>query len=131
MTNKIKPILIFTALHLILTLVFAQLVGPAGWKLEEYFGLVGWAGTAPRYILHLYIAPIVFLVFRIRPQLLYGALCGLIMVIPLALLCISAKCPVYAPLLRLGWGTMHGLILMWLANRLFFENFTEKFSNTK
>jgi flagellar biosynthesis protein FliQ len=87
-------------------------VGPAIGKLEGLFGLVGWAGRAPFYVLPLYVGPVVLWA---RPRLITGLVVGLVLAIPLALWSIAARCLPFVVFTYLASGALQGLVLAWLA----------------
>jgi hypothetical protein len=101
------------AANVALTAITAAVVGPAIAKLEGLFGLVGWAGRAPFYLLPLYIGPVVLWV---RPRLITGLVVGLALTIPLALWSIAAKCPPFVVATYVASGALQGLVLTWLAH---------------
>jgi hypothetical protein len=100
------------AVNVALTAVTAALVGPAIGKLEALFGLVGWAGRAPFYLLPLYIGPVVLWA---RPRLSTGLMVGLVLAIPLALWAVAARCSPFVIVTYLASGAAQGLALAWLA----------------
>jgi hypothetical protein len=100
------------AVNVALTAITAALVGPAIEKLEALFGLVGWAGRAPFYLLPLYVGPVVLWA---RPRLTSGLLVGLVLAIPLALWSVAARCSPFVVVTYLASGALQGLALAWLA----------------
>ncbi len=100
------------AVNVVLTAITAAAVGPAIGKLEGLFGLVGWAGRAPFYLLPLYIGPVVLWV---RPRLITGLVVGLALSIPLALWSIAARCPPFIVVTYIVSGALQGFALAWLA----------------
>jgi hypothetical protein len=100
------------AVNVALTALTAAVVGPAIGKLEGLFGLVGWAGRAPFYLLPLYIGPVVLWA---RPRLITGLVVGLALSIPLALWSIAARCASFVVVTYVVSGALQGLALAWLA----------------
>jgi hypothetical protein len=100
--------------NMALTILTAGGVGPAAWKLEQLFGLVGWAGRIPFYLLLLYIGP---MVLWLRPSIRNGMVIGLAMTIPLALWSVATKCPLLVPVVYSTSGMLQGGLLSWLATR--------------
>lgn len=98
--------------NIALTILTASIVGPAAWKLQELFGLVGWVARAPFYLLPLYLAP---LVFRIRPSIVGGVVIGLSLAVPLALWNVATKCLLVVPIAYLVSGIVQGAFVSWLA----------------
>ncbi len=97
-----------------LTITTSGLVGPADSKLEGLFGLVGWAGRIPFYLLQLYIG---LFVLWIKPGKFGGLLLGVLLVSPLALWSIATKCPPVVPATYLLSGAVQGIFLAWLTRR--------------
>ena len=101
--------------NITLTILTAQAVGPAAWKLQEVFGLVGWAARIPFYVLPLYIGPVILWV---QPRISTGIIVGLLMAVPLALWSVATKCPPLVPVVYAISGAFQGGLLSWLARRL-------------
>lgn len=100
--------------NLALTVLTALGVGPSVSKLEDLFGLVGWVGRAPFYLLPLYLGPIVLWV---RPAIRTGILLGLAVGAPLALWAVATRCPPVVPAAYLVSGVVQGALLSWMARR--------------
>jgi len=94
--------------NLLLTIVTAGVVGPSSQKLADFFGLVGWAGRAPFYLLPLYLTP---LTFWLRPTVRAGVFVGFMLGLPLALWARAAGCPLSVQPTYLISGILQGAAL--------------------
>ena len=112
-TIKARSLLVIVA-GAVVTVLTSSSVGPATSKLEGLFGLVGWAGRIPFYLLQFYIG---FFVLWIKPGKLGGLALGVLLVSPLALWSIAAKCPPVVPATYLLSGAFQGILLTWLTKR--------------
>lgn len=100
------------SLNVVITVLTAQVVGPAPAKLEGMFGLVGWKARLPFYLLPLYLAP---LVLWSRPSRAVGAIAGLALAVPLALWAAATACPIGVQTTYLASGLVQGALLSRLA----------------
>lgn len=98
--------------NIALTILTASIAGPAAWKLQELFGLVGWAARAPFYLLPLYLAP---LVLWIRPSIAGGVAIGFSLAVPLVLWSVATECPPVVPIAYMVSGIVQGAFVTWLA----------------
>jgi len=108
---------LFITVNIFLTVIFCLMLGPAAWKLDQYFGLVGWAGRTPFYLLHFSIG---VLVVSFRPDFSWitkGVLAGVLATLPLAFFAYSAKCPDIVPFLRVVFGMVQGLTVSFILER--------------
>ena len=108
MKVRLWQIVVLFATNLLLTIVAAGVVGPSSQKLADIFGLVGWAGRAPFYLLPLYLTPLTLL---LRSSVLAGAFIGLMLGLPLALWAKAADCPLSVQLTYLLSGIVQGATL--------------------
>lgn len=97
-----------------LTVLTAGIVGPSTGKLENLFGLVGWAGRLPFYLLPLYLTP---LVLWMRPGTPRATLLGLAVASPLALWAVATECAPPVPATYLASGALQGALLGWMARQ--------------
>lgn len=100
------------SINLALTALTAQVVGPSVGKLENLFGMVGWAGRVPFYLLPLYVGPTIL---WIRPSIRAGVLLGLAAGVPLALWAVATRCAPPVPVVYLASGAIQGGLLSWIA----------------
>jgi hypothetical protein len=105
-------------LNAALTYLFCFLLGPAAFKLEKYFGLIGWSGRTPFYLMHFYIGVGVYLFRYKRNWVLVGVLAGLAMGLPLAFWTYATKCPTVVPFIRVAFTLTHGLIAAFAIRKL-------------
>lgn len=108
-------IVLLLAVNVAITVITAAVVGPSTPKLEEQFGLVGWAARAPFYILPLFLTP---LTLWARPRIWQGFLAGLLLAIPLALWAKATACILPVQLTYLISVSLQGALLSWCAIRL-------------
>jgi hypothetical protein len=101
-------------LNLLLTILECGLFGPAASKLDS-FGLRGWAGRAPFYLLPLYIGPAIVFSRWCRESRLRSGLLGLLLTLPSAFWVIAARCPWSEAAAHPAIGLAQGLVLAWLA----------------
>ena len=98
--------------NVLLTVITAGAAGPAAGKLEDLFGLIGWAGRLPFYLLPFYIGPAVLLS---RPTFRGGTMMGVALALPLVFWSIATKCPPAVPVIYLLSGALQGGLLGSLA----------------
>ena len=98
--------------NIALTVLAAQVAGPSTGKLEDLFGMIGWVGRAPFYLLPLYLGPTVLWA---RPSVRAGIVIGLAVGIPLALWAVATLCPVFVPATHLASGAIQGGVLARIA----------------
>jgi hypothetical protein len=109
--------LVMFGTNVFLTALTATGVGPAAFKMEHRFGLVGWAGRTPFYLLPLYIAPAVMVLATAKPvSPMKGALVGFGFTLPLVLWSISTHCVPKVQAVYVVSGVLQGALLAWLGS---------------
>lgn len=103
-------------LDFLLTLLAANIVGPAAFRFSHY-GLPGPLFRAPFYLLRLYIGIVALLLRRQTNWFVWGPTVGLALTAPLAFWSTLPICPKAEPWVNLATGVLQGLILAWAAVR--------------
>lgn len=108
--------LVILGLDIALTLLAANVVGPAAFRFSQY-GLPGPLLRAPFYLLRLYIGIAAVLLRRQTNWFVWGPAVGLALTAPLAFWSTLPICPKAEPWVNLATGALQGLILAWVAVR--------------
>jgi hypothetical protein len=103
-------------LDILLTLLAANIVGPAAFKFSHY-GLSGLPFRTPFYLLRLYIGIAALLLRRQPNWYVWGPAVGLALTAPLAFWSTLPICPKAEPWVNLATGVVQGTILAWVAVR--------------
>lgn len=105
-------------INFLITALTAASVGPAAFKMQRLFGLVGWAGRIPFYLLQLYIGAAIVLLTSRRPlTAVQGGSIGLGCTMPLVFWSIATHC---APVVQITYavsGILQGTLLTLLTMR--------------
>ena len=110
-------LVIIMVADILLTLSFAQIIGPVTLRFSHY-GLPGTLFRAPFYLLRLYIGIAVLLFQRQRKWYLWGPVLGLALTLPMAFWATLPICPTSEPWVNLATGVAQGAVLAWLTVRL-------------
>ena len=103
-------------LDVLLTLLAANIVGPAAFRFEHY-GLPGLLFRTPFYLLRLYIGAAALLLRRHANWYLWGPALGLTLTAPLAFWSTLPICPKAEPWSNLATGVLQGTFLAWVTVR--------------
>jgi hypothetical protein len=109
-------IVVVFALDIALTVLAANIVGPAAFRFAHY-GLPGLLFRTPFYLLRLYIGIAALLLRRQANWYLWGPALGLALTAPLAFWSTLPICPKAEPWVNLATGLIQGTILAWVAVR--------------
>src|SRR5438128_1085028 len=110
-------IAIVLILDLVLTILAANIVGPAAFRFSHYV-LPGFLFRAPFYLLRFYIGVAAILMRQSPNWYFWGSLTGLAFTLPLAFWARLPICPPAEPWVNLATGILQGLFLGWAAVRL-------------
>jgi hypothetical protein len=110
-------VLAILSVDLLLTLLAANIVGPAAFRFSHY-GLPGLLFRAPFYLLRFYIGIAALLLRRTQNWFVWGPAVGLALTAPLAFWANLPICPKAEPWANLATGVLQGTILAWMAVRL-------------
>ena len=105
------------SLDIVLTLLAANIVGPAGFRFSHY-GLPGLLFRAPFYLLRFYIGIVALLLRRQENWYVWGPVVGLALTAPLAFWSTLPICPRAEPWVNLATGLLQGTILAWVTVRI-------------
>jgi hypothetical protein len=109
-------VILILALDTFLTLLFANIVGPAAIKFSHY-ALPGLLFRTPFYVLRFYIGVAALLLRREPTWIIWGPTVGLALTLPLAFWSTLPICPKAEPWVNLATGALQGAILAWVAVR--------------
>ena len=104
-------------LDIVLTLLAANIVGPAAFRFSHY-GLPGLLFRTPFYLLRLYIGIAALLLRRQANWYMWGPALGFALTAPLAFWSTLPICPKAEPWVNLATGVVQGTVLAWIAVRL-------------
>jgi hypothetical protein len=109
-------VIVLFGLDIALTLLAANIVGPAAFRFSHY-GLPGLLFRTPFYLLRLYIGIAALLLRRQANWYVWGPAIGLALTAPLAFWSTLPNCPRAEPWVNLATGILQGTLLAWIAVR--------------
>ena len=109
-------VMIIIGVDILLTLLAANIVGPAAFRFSHY-GLPGLLFRTPFYLIRFYIGIAVLLLRQQRNWFVWGPAVGLALTAPLAFWATLPICPKAEPWVNLATGLLQGTILAWFAAR--------------
>ncbi len=109
-------VILILGLDILLTLLGANIVGPAAIRFSHY-ALPGLLFRTPFYLLRFYIGVAALLLRRQPNWFVWGPAVGLALTAPLAFWAALPICPKAEPWVNLATGILQGAILAWAAVR--------------